>query len=237
LELLTAPKTLSTFLLGGVALGVLGNAVYQLLTNWLSTDNSAAVRIIIGAILALAAVRWLLHRLTQRIRVAPPLPNKQAPTPRRGLICLVSANEPTIRKALAWHAGTLQWCRLLCSEQSMPLAQKLRDELQGQRKEVELVFIHDVFDPVECRNIVDSIYANLPVGLSESEVILDFTGMTSIASVGAVLACLHEQRSIQYTPAMYDKALQAQQPRDPSEIVLNWNSVPELAAARMPVLP
>ena len=47
LELLTAPKTLSTFLLGGVALGVLGNAVYQLLTNWLSTDNSAAIRIII----------------------------------------------------------------------------------------------------------------------------------------------------------------------------------------------
>src|SRR5712691_4129300 len=204
LELLTAPKTLSMFLLGGVALSVLGNAVYQLLTNWLSTGNSAAVRIIFGAVLALAAVRWLLNRLTQRIRAIPPLPNKQAPIPRRGLICLVSSNEPPIRTALAWHAETLQWCRLLCSEQSMPLAQKLRNELQGQGKDVELMFIHDVLDPVECRNTVDRIYTNLPVDLPESEVILDFTGMTSIASVGAVLACLNDQRPIQYTPALFD---------------------------------
>lgn len=221
-ELLTAPKTLFMFLLGGTALGVLGSAVFQLLTNWLSTSNSAMLRIIIGAVLVLIVVLWLLHRLAQRLRLAPPLPNKQAPVPRRGLICLVS-NEPTLRKALAWHAATLQWCRLLCSERSMPLAQKLRDELQSQGMDAELVFIHDVFDPVECRHAVDTLYANLPVGLPASEVILDFTGMTSIASVGAVLACLHEQRAIQYTPAMYDKALQAQQPRDPIEIILTWN--------------
>jgi hypothetical protein len=49
--------------------------------------------------------------------------------------------------------------------------------------------------------------------------------------VGAVLACLHDQRSIQYTPAIYDKALQAQQPRDPIEIVLSWHVVPELPTA------
>lgn len=235
LELFTAPKTLSMFLLGGVALGVLGNAVYQLLTNWLSTSNSAAVRIILGAVLALAAVRWLINRLIRRIRATPPLPNKQAPMPRRGLICLVSNNEPSIHKALAWHAKTLQWCRLLCSEQSMPLAQKLRNELQGQGKDVELVFIHDVLDPLECRNTVDRIYTTLPVDLPESEVILDFTGMTSIASVGTVLACLNDQRPIQYTPAVFDSALKVLRPRDPIEIVLNWNIVAGLPTAQPPV--
>jgi len=219
------------FLLGGVALGVLGNAVYQLLTNWLSTNNSAAVRIIIGAVLALVVVQQLLSRLMQRLRATPPLPNKQAPTPRRGLIGLVSNNEPSIRKALAWHAETLQGCRLLCSEQSMPLAQKLRNELQGQGKDVELVFIHDVLDPVECRNTVDRLYVSLPGDLSESEVILDFTGMTSRASVGAVLACLNDQRPIQYTPAVFDGALTVLRPRDPIEIVLNWNIV----AAGLPI--
>ena len=143
------------------------------------------------------------------------------------------SNEPPIRTALAWHAETLQWCRLLCSEQSMPLAQKLRGELQGQGKDVELVFIHDVLDPVECRNAVDRIYANLPVDLPESEVILDFTGMTSIASVGAVLACLNDQRPIQYTPAVFDSTLKVLRPRDPIEIVLNWNIVAGLPTAQL----
>ena len=35
IQVLTAPKTLLTFLTGGIALSVLGNAVYQLLTSWL----------------------------------------------------------------------------------------------------------------------------------------------------------------------------------------------------------
>jgi len=223
------------FLLGGSALGVLGNAVYQLLTNWLSTDNSAAIGIIIGAVLVLAVMQWLFNRLIQRIHATHPLPNKQAPTPRRGLICLVSNNEPPIRKALAWHAETLQWCRLLCSEQSMPLAQKLRNELQGQGKDAEFVFIHDVLDPVECRNTVDQLYTHLPGNLPEPEVILDFTGMTSIASVGAVLACLNDQRPIQYTPAVFDGTLKVLRPRDPIAIVLNWDVVAGLPTAQPPV--
>ena len=41
IQVLTAPKTLFTFLTGGIALSVLGNAVYQLLTNWLPTSHLA----------------------------------------------------------------------------------------------------------------------------------------------------------------------------------------------------
>jgi hypothetical protein len=118
----------------------------------------------------------------------------------------------------------------------MPLAQKLRNELQGQGQDVELVFIHDVLDPVECRNTVDRLYTHLPGDLPESEVILDFTGMTSIASVGAVLACLNDQRPIQYTPAVFDSALKVLRPRDPIEIVLNWNIVAGPPTAQ-PLLP
>jgi hypothetical protein len=33
MQLLTTPQTLLTFLIGGIALGVLGNAAYQVLTN------------------------------------------------------------------------------------------------------------------------------------------------------------------------------------------------------------
>lgn len=221
LQLITAPKTLTTFLIGGVALGVVGNAVYQLLTNWLTTSNYAAVRIIIGSLAVLIGVLWFLSRLAHRLRPAPPIPNKRPPDKRRGIIFLVS-NEPTIRKALAWHAESLEWCWLVCSEQTMPLAAKLRAELTEQGKNAELALVNDVLDPVECRNTVNGIYAKLPMGLSESDVILDFTGMTAIASVGAVLACLDEQRAIQYTPGVFDNELKAVRPRDPVEIRLNW---------------
>ena len=234
LALLTAPKTLSMFIVGGSALGILGNAFYQLLTNWLSTSNFAAVRIAIGAVLVLAVVQWVLSRWVQRLRPVLPVPNKQTPAPHRGLICLVS-NEPTLRKALTWHQTPLQWCRLICSEQSMPLAQKVRDELREQGKNAELVFIHDVLDPVACRNTVDRLYSNLPPDLDESDVILDFTGMTSIVSVGAVLGCLDEKRPIQYTPAVFDTELKALYPRDPIEIVLSWQLLPKPPTVAAPV--
>ena len=221
IQVLTAPKTLLTFLTGGIALSVLGNAVYQLLTNWLPTSNYTIIGIIIVSVLVLLGVAWMIEHLAQRWRPAPPLPNKQPPQQRRGIIFLVS-NEPTIQRALAWHRDTLQWCWLVCSEQTLPLAGKLREELQVQEKKAELVVLNDVFDLVECRNKVDAIYTQLPAGCTPGDVILDFTGMTTIASVGAVLACLDEQRAMQYTPAVFNEQLHAIQPRDPVEVVLSW---------------
>jgi hypothetical protein len=107
----------------------------------------------------------------------------------------------------------------------MPLATELEAELQAQGKKAKLVLINDVYDLLECRNQVDEIYTQLPAGLSPSDVILDFTGMTAMASVGSVLACLDEQRSLQYTPAVFDEQLRAMRPRDPVEVVLTWGMV------------
>src|SRR5712691_1563995 len=206
MQLLTTPQSLLTFLIGGIALGVLGNAVYQVLTNWFGANNSAMAGIISGAFLVLVGVAVMLGHLAHRLRPAPPLPDKQTPHKRRGLIILIS-NEKTARKALDWHQETLEWCWLVCSAQSMPLATQFEAELQAQGKRAKLVLINDVYDPLECRNQVDAIYTQLPAGLSPSDVILDFTGMTSMASVGSVLACLDEQRSLQYTPAVFDEQL------------------------------
>lgn len=224
LQLITAPQTLTTFLVGGVAIGVLGDAVYQLLTNWLTTSNWAVWRIIIGSVLVLLVVIWVFGRIVSKMQPAPPLPGKKAPDKRRGLIVLVS-NEPTARKAIEWHLDKLELCWLVCSEQSHPVAEKLRDELLKKGRNAELIFIHDVYDPVECRNEVNRIFELLPEGYSAADVILDFTGMTAVASVGSVLACLDEDRSIQYVPGVFDKELKVIQPRDPVEIVLDWGTV------------
>ena len=221
IQVLTAPKTLLTFLTGGIALSVLGNAVYQLLTSWLPISNYTIIGIIMVSVVVLVGVAWMIEHLARRWRPAPPLPNKQPPQQRRGIIFLVS-NEPTIQRALAWHRDTLQWCWLVCSGANATPGWETQSGTPGTGKKAELVVLNDVFDLVECRNKVDTIYTQLPAGCTPADVILDFTGMTTIASVGAVLACLDDQRAMQYTPAVFDEQLHAVQPRDPVEVVLSW---------------
>jgi hypothetical protein len=86
----------------------------------------------------------------------------------------------------------------------------------------EIVPVENVFNPMALKEKVGRIYENLPGGLEETDVILDFTGLTALASVGAVLACLDEKRSIQYVPAEYDRQLKPIKALDPVEIVLTW---------------
>lgn len=228
LQLLTAPKTLTVFLLGGVAIGVLGNAVYQLLTNWLTTSYTGAAIILGIALLALLVVVVWLGQYAKEFRYAPPLAGKRSPALRQGLILLVS-NEPVLRRAVDWHARQLRHCWLLYSEQTMELALKLKNELTAAGKDVHTELVGDVFDPMQCYEVVNRIYSALPDGLLPQDVILDFTGMTAAASVGAVLACLDEKRAMQYTPATYDEEMKALQPHDPVEIVLHWGLFTEKA--------
>ena len=148
---------------------------------------------------------------------------KIAPQQRKGLILLIS-NEPTCRKALAYHAEILSHGWLICSPRSMPIGEKLKAEFENNLTELEIIPITDeeVFDPLVCKEKVEQIFNHLPEFFTEQDVILDFTGMTGIASVGAVLACLNERRAIQYVPATYDTGLQAQKPLDPIEVKLDW---------------
>jgi hypothetical protein len=235
LQLMFTPEALIPFLIGTLALAVLGNAVYQLLTNYLGTCNMAVVKIGVGAVVTVVGMAWVLSRFVNRLRPSPPLLGKQPPEKRKGLILLVS-NEATSREAIEWHQNALEYCWLLCSTQSASIAEKLRQELTRQGKTVKVDLINDIFDPLEYRDKVEAIYAEMPDGWAESDVILDFTGMTACASVGSVLACLNEQRAIQYTPGQYDTALKAMQPLDPVEVVLHWGVLSVPSAPSSPSL-
>lgn len=223
-QMLFTPEMFLPFLLGGVALNVLGNAIYQLLTNWLTTSSWAVVRIVLGAIAVLFSATILLKRIAFRRYSASPMVNKKPPDKRKGLILLVS-NEPTCRKAMEWHQDTLKHCWFLCTETSMEVATKLKDSLPSGWVKAEFVIVNDVYNPIELKEKVEKIYADLPNAYVESDVILDFTGMTAIASVGSVLGCLGGNRAIQYTPGIYNKQLRAMEPLNPIEVVLDWSDL------------
>lgn len=189
--------------LGGLALGIMGNAVYGWITNQTGTSDVALIGIIVGTLLIVIGVVALLSFLFSRLRhVGTRVTGKKPPTPRKGLILLVSRDEPS-RKALQYHWKTLKHCWLLHSNESEPIARKLKEELESAGKTAKMVHIIDVQNPLEYNYELDAVYRRLPSDMSENDVILDCTGMTALASVGSILACLNGRRPIQYTPAVY----------------------------------
>ncbi|MEW6127208.1 MAG: hypothetical protein AB1757_09230 [Acidobacteriota bacterium] len=214
------------FVLGGVALGVLGNAVFSLLTNWLTTDNGALIRISIGAFLFILFSGWLLRKFLDRHRKTTPLIGKKQPAMRKGLILLVS-QEAVCKKAIKWHQQILSKCWLVCSAKSNKIGERLKEEFENHSTDFEIVPITDtdVFDPLALKWKIEEIYQNLPQFFSEEDVIVDFTGMPATASVGAVLACFDKDRPIQYTPAPYNEKLEAIEPLNPIEVKIDWSIV------------
>lgn len=220
LQLMMNPQAFVPFLVGAIALAVLGNAVFELLLSALGRGTWTVTWITVVSFLVFAGAALWFGRAVLRARPNEPLAGKRRPQPRKGLIVLVS-NEGSLNKALEYHASSLQYCWLLCTAMSAPRAEETRDRLKQEGKEAKQIFVTDVYDPLEVRDKVADIYRTLPDGLRENEVILDFTGMTAVASVGSVLACLNTERPIEYVPAETDKDGKAIGSKDPIEITLD----------------
>ena len=216
------PEALTPFLIGALALAILGNAAYDWLLSAFGTTGYTYGAITVASLLVLLGSAWLISKVVNRNRPVQPLPGKRSPTPRKGLIVLVS-NRESLEKAIEYHASALEHCWMVFSGRSETTANDAAEDLERAGKQVHSVKIDDVYDPIEFRNKIADVYANLPKGMTESDVILDFTGMTAVASVGSVLACLNADRPIQYTPPQFDKDLKPVASKDPIEIVLDYS--------------
>ncbi|MBD6620458.1 CRISPR-associated protein [Komarekiella sp. 'clone 1'] len=216
-----SPETLFPFLIGTIFLSVLSNAVTQILFSWLGTSVKVSIGIALGAVCIFALSVWLfgigLSRLRQKTEVKL---DKVSPAKRRGLILLVSRPEPC-RKAINYHIPLLECVWLICSQETLTVAQNLQQEF-AQLKIPAPIVVNDIYDPLDFYKCVKKIYKNLPDSWNIADVIADYTGMTAHGSVGMVLASLGGQYSLQYTPAEIDKTTQKPTGRSlsPIEIAL-----------------
>lgn len=213
------PETLLPFLLGSVSLGVLSNAIYGLLTNALGTTGWALIGLIVGVLAIFILCVWAFAMVVSRIG-RPLGAHTRAPAKHKGLILLVSRSEPCER-AIAYHQPMLQRVWLLCSAQTLPIAQQLQSANSDLLIDDPIV-INDLHNPIEVKGRIEDIYAELPSGWEEWEVIADYTGMTAHCSVGAALACLSPTRHLEYTPAVFDENRNPIGSAEPIEVRLDW---------------
>jgi hypothetical protein len=193
------PEYLWLFIPGAIFLSVISNSASTILAKSIGEDISAAIKIIIGAVLILLLWAWMIWRSSNKSIPATDLA-KAPPDRHLGLILLVSRDEPC-RTAIQYHLPDLKYCWLICSTQSLGTARQIQAEFPGVNIPEPWV-INDVFDPIEFNEAIRKIYEKLPPRLTVEDVIADFTGMTAQGSVGMVLvSSFFPSAQFQYTPA------------------------------------
>jgi hypothetical protein len=228
LKLFFDPRIFPLFALGSLALAAAGNSVYDLLKAWLGDSPPALFRILlltmavlVGAAILLSSILRLLRR-GQVQAISRPKPDK-----RQGLIFLVSNEEP-LAKAFTYHQPVLSHCWLIATNNSLEVAKEFQDKHAAADKKLFIKILSDEFSWEECKRLIDDIYANLPEGLTSSDVITDFTGLTKPASAGAILACLSPDRPLQYVQPIFEMrgdGMRVIGAGDPIEIVIDYEKI------------
>ncbi len=179
--------------------------IQDLIKRNIGTSNSNLLMMLFVtlALLILAPIAIGLGlRQTAKAKSDRLLADRDNPKPHKGLILLVSNQQPC-RVAIDFHKQALKQCWLICSLKTLPEAQAIQKFYQNEIVIDDPIVINDVFDPTEFMRVIDTIYTKkLPQGWLEADVISDFSGMTANGSVGMALVCNAKNRPLQYTPAV-----------------------------------
>ena len=165
--------------------------------------------VIAAALIFMAMVRALRPRLDL-------VPETQKPGLYPGLIVLVGIGrketadpmtEPAV-PAIEYHLGTpdtpgpLKACWLIATageKGSLPRARAIKAAFADRIPDIYIRTLADPFSVQEAHDCIEKIYAEEieQAGLTESQVIADFTGGVKPMSAGMILAC-RERRLMQY---------------------------------------
>lgn len=196
------------FLVGSIALAILGNAIYELLTSTLGASPATLIALIVSAVLVFAFValgfRRIVRALETRRNIGPVAPDRQA-DPYPGLILNVGLSKPGPERAIIqWHArnGMLEHCWLIVTPQ---VKQKAVDKLSDLRHFIEasnaLPHIIEVDDALQVDQIYKTMRGVLQVAAQMPKaqpLIADITGGNKPMTAGLLLACLESQTAMQY---------------------------------------
>lgn len=210
------PRAPLLFLVGSLALSILGTAVYELLAQAFGVAPQTLVAILVGATAIFVFVAWSVQRLVgalQRRGGAGDtlVSEEQRAEPHAALILPVGLNrEGPERNLISFHlrAGTLRHCWLIVSPEvavSSKLAD-LRQWLLERNVETHLLQVSDA-------NQADQSYTAVRDGIRAARntrgaepLLVDITSGVKAMTAGMVLACRDEGVALQYLPSVRDDA-------------------------------
>jgi hypothetical protein len=178
--------------------------IYDLLKRAIGEDLHAlawlAVMCILLLFLSIALFTWRVDIALSRMAKIGRLPGFPEAPRRRGLICMVSNNEPAIRKAIDHCGDRLEHCWLLHTEDFATVADRLRQAIVERGIKAKLEPVSSQYDHQATEEVVNRVYRSLPDNMTEADVVADMTGGTKAMTAGMVLACLPMRRPLQYVP-------------------------------------
>jgi len=201
------------------------NALYDFAKDWTNSGElhwKYLLLYLLGFLVILLAGMHLKKVIGDITRIVHP--GSAPPAKKKALIALCS-NEDVVRKALTFHFPELQRAWLLATAKSNPTARKLKEEAAREGCTVEVIDIKNEADWHEVSISVREILQLARMNFLPSEIILDFTGLTKPASVGAVLSAVQFHTTLQYIGSKEEEGRKI--PTDPAEISLNYEVTPE----------
>jgi hypothetical protein len=202
------------FLFGSLVLALVGNGVYDLLTDWLGDRPQTRLTIIIISVLLTLGVavgislwiRWIIRRVPQIV-----LPLEEKADPHPGLIMLVSPNpQAADRDTITHHLGaqTLRSCWLIVSPQ-VKESGKASDLISWLNERNVRAYELAIGDANQARMTYDAITQGIQEAQrafgSPRAIIVDITGGNKPMTAGAVLACRDAGVAMEYMVTPRDR--------------------------------
>jgi hypothetical protein len=204
------------FLIGSLALAILGNAVYELLTSTFGATPEFLIALVISATLIFSFValsfQRLLRVLEQRqVLVRNIIAPEQQAAPHAGLILPVGLHPQGAEAAIiAWHqrGATLRHCWLLASPQ-VEAHEKFGDLKQSLLEHNVIPHVVKLDDAIQSDQVYTKVRETIAAARKLGDaipLIADITGGTKAMTAGTLLACLEEQVAVQYWSSPRDRA-------------------------------
>ena len=205
------------FLIGSIALAILGNAIYEFFTSTFGATPEFLIALVIGTVLIFIFVnigfRQLLRTLDARkVTIRNDVQPDQQAEPHAGLILPVSLTRPGPEAAIIdWHLrnATLRHCWLLVTPEVRDEGRKLSDLRQNLLERG--VEPHNV--PLPDSVQADRVYTQVQDTIMRARqltdahpLIADITGGTKAMTAGTLLACLDTDVAVQYWSTPRDSA-------------------------------
>lgn len=230
-ELFFSSRSPIYFLLGALALAVAGNMLSDLAKHYFAPQDEAGRLwlILIGSLAGLGGLVLLAFSAgVIRRRLDEPFVYRvidfSKPIKARGLIGFVSTNESAhLKKALEYHGDQLERVWLIASDDAEDMAEQIKQEFESAQCRIKVIPLGNPFEPLHTKQAIELIYNSQLEGLTEADVVADFTGGTKPMSAGMIFACLSPQRRLQYIPVKIESGKKLS--LDPVEFVFDYMTV------------